>query len=87
MIRPERLVFTKSRSEPDMNVFSGMVREIVYQGESTLSYIELADGSTVALRANTRATAAIGNVAVGDKVNIGLHVNDTVLIPAEGPDA
>lgn len=82
MIRPERLVFIEGNPGPDENVFSGIVRELVYQGDSTLSYVTLSDGSTVALRANTRIGGSIEGIAEGAQVRLGLHVADTVLIPA-----
>jgi putative spermidine/putrescine transport system ATP-binding protein len=84
MIRPERLTFVNGQAGTDENVFDGTVRELVYQGDSTLSYVELSDGTTVALRANTRAGGDIGAISEGAQVKLGLHVADTVLIPAEG---
>ena len=83
MIRPERLTFTNETEEQDINKFTGTVRDLVYQGESMLSYVELADHSMLSLRANTRAGESISNIKLGEMVVLGLHVNDTVLIPTQ----
>ena len=49
VVRPEKLKFV-SGSEDGLNVFEGTAREIVYQGESTLLYVDLPDGGEIAIR-------------------------------------
>ncbi|MCC5956675.1 MAG: ABC transporter ATP-binding protein [Natronohydrobacter sp.] len=86
MIRPERLAFVTDASRDEVNTFAGNVLELVYQGDSALCYIELSNGTTVALRANTHAGGPLDSIVEGASVTLGLHVADTVLIPA-GRDA
>lgn len=81
MIRPEQLAFVNDEADQDLNILAGTVRALVYQGESTLCHVELADGSLVSVRANARAGGAIGSIVEGTQVKLGLHVADTVLIP------
>ncbi len=56
VIRTEKLMLqddkTESASSPgdDENMLTGVVSEVVYQGESVRIFVELADGTTVSLR-------------------------------------
>jgi putative spermidine/putrescine transport system ATP-binding protein len=86
MLRPERLqVITDNQTDStdqtagaDMNLFSGTVTDLLYQGDSFLMVVSLADGTQISVRDVTRrATLA---VAAGDNVTLGLHREDTVLI-------
>lgn len=81
MIRPERLVIAEATATmSDMNLFSGKVKELVYQGDTSLMYVVLTDGTEVAVRAGTRRGEAIEQVLVGDDICLGLHPDDTVVI-------
>jgi putative spermidine/putrescine transport system ATP-binding protein len=83
VLRPERLVVLDKSAPKTLNRFKAQVRELVYQGDTSLMYATLADGTEVTVRAGTRTGAAIENVAIGDKVELGLHSNDTVVIRDE----
>ena len=43
-LRPEKLKLVDAAAEDGLNVFEGTARELVYQGESTLLYVDLPDG-------------------------------------------
>ena len=83
VLRPERLVVTNKAASKDMNMFAATVRDLVYQGDTSLMYATLSDGQEVAVRAGTRTGAAIENVSEGDTIMLGLHRNDTVVIRDE----
>ncbi len=83
VLRPERIVVIGKTAARGMNEFAATVKELVYQGDSALMYAGLADGSEVAVRAGTRTGAAIENVSSGDKIMLGLHRDDTVVIRDE----
>ena len=82
MLRPERLHVMTGPAEPDVNVFTGRVKELVYQGESFLLYVSLADGTEVGVRGVTRRETMAAVPEVGGEVTLGLHREDTVLISA-----
>ena len=84
MIRPERLTVMGTERPHDVNLFTGQVRDIVYQGDSALAYITLSDGTDVVMRASTRSGTAFDRIAAGGSVVLGLHRDDTVLIPDDG---
>lgn len=83
VIRPERLSVLDGPAPEDTNVFSGTVREMVYQGDTVLAYVTLADGTDLTVRAGTRSGEPIEKASVGDKVALGLKSADAVLIPRE----
>lgn len=84
MMRPERISFVSGRKPKDMNVFKGTVNELVFQGESFLMYAALSDGTLVSVRGATQKGAMANVPDVGAAVSLGLHKDDTVLIPDTG---
>lgn len=80
MIRPEKLRLLDADTAENMNVFTGTVSNVVYQGDSYMVHIALADGTEVAVRGvNTREL--ISEIpSPGNAVNVGLHREDTVLL-------
>lgn len=83
VVRPERLNVLDGTSSADTNVFSGVVRDMVYQGDTVLAYITLADGTDLSVRAGTRSGEPIEKASIGDRVELGLKSADAVLIPRE----
>ncbi|MBO6826253.1 MAG: ABC transporter ATP-binding protein [Sneathiella sp.] len=84
MIRPERLAVLQGETPDNMNVITGHITELVYQGETMLTYTQVSDGSIIAVRVNTRSGHALTNAKVGDPLKLGLHPEDTIFIAADG---
>ncbi|NNE21538.1 MAG: ABC transporter ATP-binding protein [Rhizobiales bacterium] len=84
MMRPERLSFVSGRKPKDVNIFKGTVNDLVFQGESYLMYAGLADGTQVAVRGATQKDSMANAPQIGASVTLGLHKDDTVLIPDTG---
>ncbi|MDJ0611367.1 MAG: ABC transporter ATP-binding protein [Kiloniellales bacterium] len=80
MLRPERLHLVQEPVEEDVNAFKGEVRDLVYQGDSFLMVVVLADGTEVGVRGVTRRDSMAAMPAEGGSVTLGLHREDTVLI-------
>lgn len=84
MLRPERLRILGEHSQSDgLNCFAGTVRELVYQGDTVLMYVALADGTEIGVRGGTSRSQLDALPEPGGAVTLGLHPDDTVLI-AEG---
>jgi len=83
MMRPERLHLLTAAPGADENVFDAHVTELVYQGESYLLYGRLKDGTEVAVRGAMRAGTFDGLPHPGDTVQLGLGVDDTVILAGE----
>jgi len=83
LLRPERLQILSGAETPGMNRFEGRAEAVVYQGDSYLLTVALADGTRVGVRGVTRSDRLAALPAPGGTVTLGLHRDDTVLIPAE----
>ena len=71
---------------PDhLNVLRGVVREMVYQGDSFLLQVQLADGIKINLRGISTSGAMAAIPRPGEAVTLGLSPDDTVLLADEGP--
>lgn len=81
MLRPERLTVLPDGDHPEYNVFPGTVLEVVYQGESFVAYVKLRDGTEVSMRGISQRETLASVPARGGEVLLGLHREETVLIP------
>ena len=82
VMRPEKLKLVAGGEESGLNVFEGTAREVVYQGESTLLYVDLPGDVEVAVR---QPATSVGPPlpAPGAAVRLGLPAGDTMLVPGE----
>jgi putative spermidine/putrescine transport system ATP-binding protein len=78
VVRPEKLKLVGGEAD-GLNLLQGRIKEIVYQGESSLIYVTLDAGQEIAFR-----QAASAGLAVGAPVRLGLAPSDTIVVPAEG---
>ena len=83
VLRPEKLKIVEATDAADLNVFSGQVKEFVYQGESSLLYVALADGQPIAIR--QPAGNAQRAPLPGSPITLGLAPADTIIVPSEEP--
>ncbi len=84
MLRPERLKLLEGPAGPDVNGFKGQVNDVVYQGDSFLMLVGLPDGTEIGLRGTTQRESMGSVPATGAEVLLGLHSEDTVIIPDDG---
>ncbi len=80
MVRPERLQLLTGAVPDDLNALRGTVQEVVYQGESFLLQVLLADGSRIAARGVSSAGAMAVLPDAGAAVTLGLGIEDTILL-------
>ncbi len=83
VIRPERLFIIKDGANVDPNqviVFSGEVREFVFQGETAFALMSLGSGHVLSFRFGTNALSQ-SSLQPGDKVSLGLKRHDLIIIP------
>ncbi len=83
VVRPERLFFAAAGTTSDDRtiVLTGTLSETVFQGESEMALVRIDDGTEVAVRFGTGATANASTNQVGDTVAVGLARDDVILIP------
>jgi putative spermidine/putrescine transport system ATP-binding protein len=81
VLRPEKLKIIDASDGAGLNVFLGQVKEFVYQGESSLLYVSLADGQPIAIR--QAAGSAQRAPLPGAPIRLGLAPADTIIVPSE----
>jgi putative spermidine/putrescine transport system ATP-binding protein len=80
VLRPEKLRVVAAADGAGLNVFAGEVKELVYQGESSLLYVSLADGQPIAIRQPAGRTQPAPQP--GAPILLGLAPGDTIIVPA-----
>ena len=81
VLRPERLSLLDARAGDHLNCFHGTVGDLVYQGDSFLMLVKLADGIELSLRSDTRRNAVAAIPKPGGSVTLGLDPADVTLLP------
>lgn len=81
LLRPEKLELLNDATQGDYNALEAVVEEVVYQGDSMLVELRLKDGTEVALRRTSRREVLVNLPEPGARLYIGLHPEDTVVIP------
>jgi putative spermidine/putrescine transport system ATP-binding protein len=82
VVRPEKLKVIDAADGAHLNVFAGQVKELVYQGESSLIYVSLADGQPIAIRQPAGSTQRALPPA-GAPIMLGLAPADTIVVPPD----
>ena len=81
VLRPEKLELLAAGGGDGLNRIDGIVEDKVYQGESFLLQVRLSDGTRIAMRQPTRREILARVPATGAPVALGLHPEDTILVP------
>jgi putative spermidine/putrescine transport system ATP-binding protein len=85
MLRPEQLHLIAVDVPDDMNILSGTVQHVVYQGDSVLLHVDLPDGNRTAVRMAARRDDAMASIPqAGAAVRLGVRREDITLIANDG---
>ena len=86
LIRPERLfVINDDTVDAEKTiVFSGKVREFVFQGETAFALTSISDTHNLSVRFGTDASSSQDSMRPGDPVSLGLNRQDVIIIPQTG---
>ena len=85
VIRPERL-FMADKETIDSEktiVFSGVVRDFVFQGETAFALMSVNDTYDLAFRFGTDSSSSQNILQAGDQVSLGLNRSDVIIIPQD----
>ena len=85
VIRPERL-FLADKETVDSEktiVFTGAVRDFVYQGETAFALMSIDDKYNLAFRFRTDSSSSENILQAGDQVSLGLNRSDVIIIPQD----
>lgn len=83
VIRPERLFVIRDEvTDTDQTiVFSGAVREFVYQGETAFAQMSISDKYDLSFRFGTDSASSANDMRPGDQISLGLNRRDVIIIP------
>ena len=84
LLRPEKLEILSNGPTGDYNCIEGTVKDLVFQGESFLLYVDLVDGTEVTLRNPTRSELLDTVPPKGERITLGIHPNDTIIVAGDG---
>ncbi len=85
LVRPEKLFLLSGRDETELNILQGIVKNVVYQGESFIVAVELPDGSEIAIRRPARRDTLAALPNPGAPIRLGLHPDDTIFVSDAAP--
>jgi putative spermidine/putrescine transport system ATP-binding protein len=80
VLRPEKLTFGIAAAD-DVNYISGKLRSVIFQGETVLYRVGLADSTEISVRDLARNERLHSGLRPGDNVTLALHRDDTLVIP------
>ena len=85
VIRPERLFVIKDEAvDSDKTiVFSGVIREFVFQGETAFAQMSISDKYDLSFRFGTDSMSSENILRAGDQVSLGLNRHDAIIIPQD----
>jgi len=84
VVRPEKLlILDGDDGGGGLNLFQGVVKETVYQGESFICYVTLENGQELSVRNHSRVEAFSRIPDVGHRILLGLSPDDTTIVPGE----
>ena len=83
VIRPERLFLIRDEAvDTDQTImFSGVVREFVFQGETAFALTSISEKHDLSFRFGTDHSSYENMMRPGDKVSLGLNRRDVIIIP------
>jgi putative spermidine/putrescine transport system ATP-binding protein len=85
VIRPERLTVVKDE-KCDLEkaiVFSGVIREFVFQGETAFALMSVNDKYNLSFRFGTDASSWQNAFQPGDSISLSLNRSDVIVIPGD----
>jgi len=80
LLRPEKMRLISAPAPEGINLLYGRIRDVVFQGESVVSYVEVEGASEVAVRHLSREVVQGGIVHPGSEVTLGLDPADTLIL-------
>ncbi|MFZ5677175.1 MAG: ABC transporter ATP-binding protein [Pseudomonadota bacterium] len=85
VLRPEKLRIIDSDAGAAENIVTGHVRQNVFQGDSVVTYVALAEDREIAIRQPHRSGRLLPEA--GAAVTIGFSVDDTIIVPKDAEAA
>jgi hypothetical protein len=62
-------------------IFTGVIREFVYQGETAFALVSISDQHNLSIRFGTDSSGSQNLMRTGDTLRLGLKRSETIIIP------
>jgi len=79
--RPELLSVSQDAVREGMNDLSGVVSEVIYQGDSLLALVQLGSGLKIGVKLTANKVGTLSMPQIGKEIFVGLHPDDTIIVP------
>lgn len=84
MLRPERLEILSAGQDPAMNEFTGVVQRRAVVGDALMLSVRLFEETVITVKVPRLRGLSDSVPDPGQPIRLGLHRDDTILLPAEG---
>ena len=83
VIRPERLfaVQDPTTASDQTIIFTGVIREFVYQGETAFALVSISDQHNLSIRFGTASSGSQNLMRPGETLSLGLKRGEAIIIP------
>lgn len=81
VIRPELLEVTPGPVPDTSNDLSGVVSDIIYQGDSILVIVKHESAGLINVRVPANRAGQVGLPSQGERIGLALHPGDTIIVP------
>ena len=83
VLRPEKLELLSERPPDGWNLLEGVVKERVFLGDTISLAVFVAGGTEIMVKAHARQAMMESAPSPGDRVRLGLHPTDTLVLPRD----
>jgi putative spermidine/putrescine transport system ATP-binding protein len=81
ILRPELVELQSAAAHPDVNELEGIVRDVIFQGDSVLVLVDLGSAQEIGVRVPASRAAQAAIPGPGAAIRLGLHREDTLVVP------
>jgi putative spermidine/putrescine transport system ATP-binding protein len=82
--KPELLSVGQDAVREGMNDLSGVISEVIYQGDSLLVLVQLGSGLEIGIKLPANKVGTLSAPQIGKEIFVGLHPDDTIIVPEKG---
>ncbi len=82
-LQTEKLVVASPGGEAGLNLLSGVIADVIYQGESLRVFAQLEGGPVISFRQPSHHAGRGQIPQRGGAITLGLHPSDTIIVSAE----
>lgn len=83
VVRPELVEVISGDVPETANNLSGLVQDIIYQGDSVLVIVQHENVGQINVRVTANRAGQLGLPSMGERIGLALHPEDTIIVPEQ----